>query len=82
MPNTFTTKVPKKLQYHSFTLVDNDQMQSVNFKHLFAKIEKALKQTKNDNREQVLVMVDNLNLLMNGCYKKSELDFIEVLNEF
>lgn len=57
-------------------------MLSVNFKHLFTKIEKALKQTKNDNREQVLVMVDNLNLLMNGCYKKSELDFIEVLNEF
>ena len=36
---------------------------------------------KNDGK-QVLVMVDNINVLMNGCYTKSELDFIEVINEF
>lgn len=56
-------------------------MVSVNFKHLFTKIEKALKTIKNDAREQVLVVIDNVNILMNGCYHKSELDFIEVINE-
>lgn len=30
----------------------------------------------------VIVIVDNLNILLNGAYSKSELDFIEIVNEF
>eukprot|EP00347_Sterkiella_histriomuscorum_P011693 403371467 len=81
IPNTFTSKVPKKLQYHSFTLVDSNQMITNNFKQLFTKIDKAMKPMKTDGK-QVLVLVDNLNILMNGCYSSSELDFIEIVNEF
>lgn len=29
----------------------------------------------------MLVVFDNINLVMNGCYHRSELEFIEVFNE-
>lgn len=40
-----------------------------------------MKQMKNDSK-QVLVLVDNINIMVNGCYTRSELDFIEIVNEF
>jgi len=80
VPNTYTTKVPKKLQYVSFTLVDSDLMTSTNFKSLFTKIDKPLKQVKASGND-CLVLIDNLNILMNGCYNRNELEFVEVLNE-
>ncbi|CDW83780.1 elongator protein 6 [Stylonychia lemnae] len=81
IPNTHTSKLPKKVQFQQFTLVDSDQMLDKNFKSLFTKIEKSLKQMQNDGK-QVLVLVDNINIMINGCYTKSELDFIEIMNEF
>lgn len=80
VPNTYSTKVPKKLQYVQFTLVDSDQMMSTNFKQLFNKIDKPLKQIKASGSD-CLLLIDNLNILMNGCYRKNELDFVEVMNE-
>lgn len=36
---------------------------------------------KNDSK-QVLVLVDNIKIMVNGCYTRRELDFIEIVNEF
>ena len=30
----------------------------------------------------MLVLVDNLNILLNGCYSANELDFLEIMNDF
>ena len=56
-------------------------MTSTNFKSLFTKIEKPLKQVKASGND-CLVLLDNLNILMNGSYSKNELDFVEIMNEF
>ena len=56
-------------------------MLTLNFKHIFTKLEKSLKTLKASNPENVLIMFDNLNTMANGCYVKNELDFIEVMNE-
>ena len=29
----------------------------------------------------MLIVFDNVNILMNACYSKNELDFVEVMNE-
>jgi len=79
IPNTFSGKLPKKLVTHSFTLVDSDQMLSSNFKALFTKLDKALKSL--EAKERVLVMVDNINIIINGCYSGNELDFVEIMND-
>ena len=55
-------------------------MTSTNFKSLFTKIYKPLKQVKATGND-CLVLIDNLNILMNGCYNRNELEFVEVLNE-
>ena len=55
-------------------------MTSTNFKSLFTKIDKPLKQVKATGND-CLVLIDNLNILMNGCYNRNELEFVEVLNE-
>lgn len=33
------------------------------------------------NPEGIIVIFDNLNILMNSCYSKNELDFLEIFNE-
>ena len=56
-------------------------MLSLNFKHIFAKIEKALKTIQSNDPSNILILFDNLNMLTNSCYSKNELDFIEIMNE-
>ena len=34
-----------------------------------------------DSSRNVLVLFDNLNILINGCNSKNELDFVEIMNE-
>ena len=56
-------------------------MATLNFKHIFTKIEKSLKTLQSNDPSNILIVFDNLNILINGCYSKNELDFIEILNE-
>ena len=44
VPNTFQANMPSKLKKTSFSLLENDQMAHQNFKTLFAKVEKQVKQ--------------------------------------
>lgn len=62
------------------TLDETSSMLSLNFKHLFTKIEKGIKLVKANDPSNILVIVDNLNILIKSCYSKNELDFIEILN--
>jgi hypothetical protein len=49
---------------------------------LFNKIEKSLKALRSNSQyENTLILFDNLNILMNGCYQRNELDIIEIFNE-
>ncbi len=59
-------------------------MLTLNFKHIFAKVEKAIKglESSSNNYQNILVLVDNLNIIMNGCFSKNALDFLEIMNEF
>jgi hypothetical protein len=74
VPNTYSTKIPKKLQVHSMTLTDPDTMTNHNFKSLFSKIEKGLKTLKSNKPEDILLIVDNINILFNSCYSNNNLD--------
>jgi len=83
VPPTFSTKLPKKLQFHSLSLQESDSMLSSNFKQLFTKIEKLLKTLRATEQkpDNILLIFDNINIIMNGCYSSNALDFMEVLNE-
>lgn len=79
VPNTFTMKPPKKLQYHSFAYSDSDQMLTSNFKLFFTKLDKLIKSLTNHN---TILIIDNLNIMINSCnYANETLEFIEIMNE-
>ena len=61
-------------------LSDSNQMLALNFKHLFTKIEKGIKQVKVNDPSDIIIIVDNLNILLNSNYSANELNFIEILN--
>lgn len=63
------------------TYKDNDFMLSSNLTSLMTKLNKSLK-TLIDPSKKTLVLVDNVNIIMNGSYSGSRtLDFIEFMNE-
>jgi archaellum biogenesis ATPase FlaH len=85
-PNTFSQKMPPKLQKMSFKLIENTQsaqMSHLNFKTMFAKIDKQLKlMQKKTPGDSFLILIDNWNILANSCDSESpELDMLESFNE-
>ena len=78
VPNTYSTRLPKKLQFFSMSVTDSDDMLSTNCKSLFLMIETALKTIQGGN---TLIYIDNLNMILDGCAGTSALEFIEVLND-
>ena len=53
-----------------------------NFKTLFAKVEKQVKQFRRNQSDSVLLLMDNYNILANSCDSESpELDLVETVNE-
>jgi len=73
VPNTFGSKLPKKLQYHSLSGVNLGK----DLKILLTKVDKALKTFKGGDR--TLVMIDNLNSLMLGA---GPLEWLEVMGDW
>jgi len=78
-PGTFQPpQFPKKLQSVSLNMIENANMRSQNFKSLVTKMEKTLKKLKGG---PCLILVDNYNVLANGCYTETpELDLVEFFN--
>ena len=53
-----------------------------NFKTLFAKVEKQVKQFRRSKADNVLILMDNYNILANSCDSENpELDLVETVNE-
>ena len=73
MPNTFGTKLPKKLQYHSLSGVNVGK----DLKSLLSKVDKQVKSLKGGDR--TLVMIDNLNAVMLGA---SPIEWLEVIGDW
>jgi hypothetical protein len=73
VPNTFGSKLPKKLQYHSLSGGDAGK----DLRALLSKVDKQVKGLKGGDR--TLVMIDNLNAVMLGA---SPIELLEVIGDW
>jgi hypothetical protein len=72
-PSTYSDKIPAKVQVHSMTHEQSDNMAYQNLKTLLSKIEK--------NSKDAFVVVDSYTSLIAGCdTAQPELDLMEFLN--
>jgi len=75
IPNTFSTKLPKKLLYHTFP--SEQASPTAALRQVLNKIDKALKTFQ---AGETLLIFDNLNIIMTS-FDSTALDYLEIFNE-